>query len=185
MISETFGIEGGQLLTPEDNLKALQELNAKYEGEQSIQEETHLEYQKLLDENPDLENRLNRLPNNVYSGRKRPKKGVSGVFFCYALPALDKERSTEDEDLWTEEAGKTEWYFYRLDTKRITQGLNDIKGQIKSKPSTQRKLNINEQDLIEIRKQLEKHIKNTYLKNMDAPTGIKPTLKCWMELNEG
>lgn len=185
LISETFGIEGGQLLTPEDDLKALQELNAKYEGEQSIQEETHLEYQKLLDDNPDLENRLNRLPNNVYSGRKRPKKAVSGVFFCYALPALDKERSNEDEDLWTEESGKTEWYFYRLDTKHIAQGLNDIKGQIKSKPNTQRKLNINEQDLIEIRKQLEKHIKNTYLKNINAPAGIKPTLKCWMELNEG
>ena len=48
-------------------------------------------YQQLLDDNPDLEERLNRLPNNVYSGRKRPKKAVSGVFFCYALKAFDKE----------------------------------------------------------------------------------------------
>ncbi len=185
LISETFGIEGRKLLTPEDDLRALQDLNAKYEGEQSIQEETHLEYQQLLDENPDLEERLNRLPNNVYSGRKRPKKAVSGVFFCYALPTVDKERSTEDNDEWTEEAGKTEWYFYPLDTKDIVEGLGDIKEQIKSKPNTQRKLNIDEQDLIEIRKKVLKHIKNTYLKSVDAPVGVKPILKCWMELNEG
>ena len=185
LISETFGIEGRKLLTPDDDLRALQDLNAKYEGEQSIQEETHLEYQQLLDDNPDLEERLNRLPNNVYSGRKRPKKAVSGVFFCYALPALDKERSTEDNDEWTEEAGKTEWYFYPLDTKDIVEGLSNIKEQIKSKPNTQRKLNINEQDLIEIRKKMLKHIKNTYLKSVDAPVDVKPILKCRMELNEG
>ena len=185
LISETFGIEGRKLLTPEDDLRALQDLNSKYEGEQSIQEETHLEYQQLLDDNPDLEERLNRLPNNVYSGRKRPKKAVLGVFFCYALPALDKERSTEDNDEWTEEAGKTEWYFYPLDTKDIVEGLNDIKEQIKSKPNTQRKLNVDEQDLIEIRKKVLKHIKNTYLKSVDAPVDVKPILKCWMELNEG
>ena len=29
------------------------------------------------------------------------------------------------------------------------------------------------------------HIKNTYLKRVDAPVGVKPSLKCWMELNEG
>ena len=29
------------------------------------------------------------------------------------------------------------------------------------------------------------HIKETHLKRVDAPTGVKPSLKCWMELNEG
>jgi superfamily II DNA/RNA helicase len=29
-----------------------------------------------------------------------------------------------------------------------------------------------------------KHIKNSYLKRVDAPAGVKPSLKCWMELNE-
>ncbi|MBI2317804.1 MAG: hypothetical protein HYY28_01725 [Betaproteobacteria bacterium] len=45
---------------------------------------------------------------------KRPAKGARGVFFCYALPALDK---------------------------------------------------------------------NSYLKRVDAPVGVKPALRCWMELN--
>ena len=30
-----------------------------------------------------------------------------------------------------------------------------------------------------------KHIKDTYLKRVDAPVGVKPALKCWMEINEG
>ena len=36
-----------------------------------------------------------------------------------------------------------------------------------------------------MRGKVEKHIKNTYLKRVDAPVGVKPALKCWMELNEG
>ena len=38
---------------------------------------------------------------------------------------------------------------------------------------------------LDIRKRIEKHIKNTYLKRVDAPVGVKPRLRCWMELNEG
>ena len=30
-----------------------------------------------------------------------------------------------------------------------------------------------------------KHIKNTYLKQVNAPIGVNPILKAWMELNEG
>lgn len=37
--------------------------------------------------------------------------------------------------------------------------------------------------LREIRLKIEKHIKNTYLKSVQAPVGEKPILKCWMEMN--
>ena len=37
--------------------------------------------------------------------------------------------------------------------------------------------------LSEIRGKIEKHIKNTFLKAMQAPIGVKPVLKAWMELN--
>ena len=30
---------------------------------------------------------------------------------------------------------------------------------------------------------VEKHLKNTYLKSTQAPVGVKPVLKTWMELN--
>jgi hypothetical protein len=40
-----------------------------------------------------------------------------------------------------------------------------------------------EETLSEIRKKIEKHIKNTYLRRVQAPQGVKPTLKAWMELS--
>jgi hypothetical protein len=37
--------------------------------------------------------------------------------------------------------------------------------------------------LRDLRLKIEKHIRNTYLKQVQAPVGVKPVLKCWMELN--
>jgi hypothetical protein len=34
-----------------------------------------------------------------------------------------------------------------------------------------------------VRAKVERHIKNGYLKSVQAPVGIKPALKAWMELN--
>ena len=38
--------------------------------------------------------------------------------------------------------------------------------------------------LVHARTQVERHIKDTYLKKVNAPIGVRPILKCWMELNE-
>ena len=40
-------------------------------------------------------------------------------------------------------------------------------------------------DFVEIRGKVLKYIKNTYLKQVNAPLGVNPSLKAWMELNEG
>ena len=48
MISKALGIEGKQLLTPEDDYAALKEFNQAYEGTKTTIEEMHLE-------EPDLE----------------------------------------------------------------------------------------------------------------------------------
>ena len=37
--------------------------------------------------------------------------------------------------------------------------------------------------LRDLRRRAEKHIRNTYLKQVQAPVGVKPVLKSWMELN--
>jgi hypothetical protein len=140
----------------------------------------HLEYQALLQENPALEARLKRLPGATFSGRERLAKGVRGVFFCYALPAFDKE--TND---FTEQAGTARWYLYDLDRDAILEEPQDIMGSIHSKPETPRKCTAEERTLVDIRARVEKHVKNTYLKRVDAPMGVKPSLKCWMELNAG
>ena len=179
LISKTLGIEGKKLLTPEDDYEALKEFNHAYEGTKTAVEDMHLEYQALLQADPALEARLKRLPGSTFSGRKRPAKGVRGVFFCYALPAFDKE-----EGEFTEAAGTTRWYLCDLDRDAILEEPGEIVASIRSKPDTPRKCSTEEKTLIDLRATVEKHIKNTYLKRIDAPVGVKPALKCWMELNE-
>ena len=180
LISKTLGIEGRKLLTPEDDFEALKEFNQAYEGTRTAVEDMHLEYQALLQSDPELDARLRRLPGATFSGRKRLSKGAQGVFFCYALPALDKEAGE-----FTEEAGTTRWYLYDLDRDAILKEPGEIVGSIRSEPETTRKCTTEEKTLVEIRAKVEKHVKNTYLKRVDAPVGVKPKLRCWMELNEG
>ncbi len=180
LISKTFGIEGKKLLTPEDDYEALKEFNTAYEGSRTAVEEMHLAYQALLQADPQLETRLARFPGAVFSGRKRRAKGSRGVFFCYALPALDK-----DKNAFTEEAGTPRWYLYDLDRETILEEPGEIVASIRSTPETPRRCTMEEETLLDVRKKVEKHIKNRYLKRVDAPVGVKPRLLCWMELNEG
>lgn len=178
LISKTLGIEGKKLLTPEDDFDALKEFNHDYEGTRTTVEDMHLEYQDLLRADPELESRLKYLPGATFTGRKRLAKGISGVFFCYALPALDKEAGE-----FTEDAGTTRWYLYDLGRNVILEEPGEIVASIRSKPNTSRRCIAEEKTLIEVRAKVERHIKNTYLKQVDAPVGVKPLLKCWMELN--
>ena len=175
-----MGIEGRKLLTPEDDFEALKEFNTAYEGTRTAVEEMHLEYQALLQADPELEGRLRAFPGSIFSGRKRPAKGSCGVFFCFGLPALDKEKGE-----FTEEAGTTRWYLHDLARDVVLEDPGEIVLSVRSKPETRRKCTTEEKLLAEIRAKVEKHIKNTYLKRVDAPVGVKPSLRCWMELNEG
>lgn len=180
LISRTLGIEGKKLLTPDDDYDALREFNQAYEGTKSAVEEMHLEYQGLVAADPEMETRLRALPGSVFSGRKRVAKGVRGVFFCYALPALDKETGE-----FTEAAGTTRWYLHDLERKQTLGEPGEIVASIRSSPDTPRRCTTERKSLLELRALVEKHIKNTYLKRVDAPVGVKPELRCWMELNEG
>lgn len=180
LISKTFGIEGKKLLRPDDDYDALKEFNHAYEGTKTAVEDMHLEYQALLLTDPTLQSRLRALPGGIFSGRQRPAKGTTGVFFCYGLPALDKETGE-----FTHEAGATRWYLYDLGRNTILEEPGEIVASIRSEADTPRQCKTDEKTLVDLRGKLEKHIKNTYLKRVDAPVGVKPALRCWMELNEG
>ena len=166
-------------MTPQDNFAALKEFNHAYDGTKTAVEDMHLEYQALLQADPDLGGAPRSLPparsSAAASARRR---ACAGVFFCYALPALDKEKNE-----FTEEAGTTRWYLYDLDRETILEEPGEIGASISSGPTTPRKCVTEEKPLIETRSKIEKHIKNTYLKRVQAPTGTGPSLKAWMELN--
>jgi hypothetical protein len=183
-ISKVFGIEGKKLLKPEDDYDALKDFNHDYEGTTSTTEEMHLEYQKLILQYPDLEQRLNNLPGKVFSGKQHPSPEAKAVFFCYALPAPRVDGGKHEGDIeWTNEAGYTQWYLYNLSNDKIAEGPEDIIKLIRSTPETPRHRSLPNATLSGIRKKVEKYIETTYLRSSNAPQGIRPTLKAWMELS--
>jgi len=183
-ISKTFGIEGRKLLTPEDDYQALKEFTDAYEGTLSPVEAMHLELQALLREHPDLEARLRLLPGKVFSGKQHAQPGLRAVFFCYALPARPvSEASPDDQAAWTLEAGYVQWYLMDLGNGAIREEAPQIADVVRSTPDTPRRCEIAPATLKQAREKIEKHIKNTYLKKVQAPLGVEPVLRAWMEIN--
>lgn len=207
-ISQTFGIEGGKLLRPEDDLEALREFNASYEQKSKI-EEIKLEYDRLLKDDPSLAHRLDGFPGRVFSGKQSSPlptagegSGVRGraVFFCYALPAYvggadsaaapaplfdgqSAYRSSASAPQWSTDAGPVHWYLYDLGAKSILEEPSQIVEFIRCTPNTPRRCLIEQKTLAEIRARVEKHIDRSYLRSVQAPQGVQPMLKAWMELN--
>jgi ERCC4-related helicase len=185
-ISRTFGIEGKKLLKPDDDYEALRDFIHTYEGTTTPVEGLHLEYQKIIQDHPAIASMLDRLPRKVFTGKRHPSPDAKAVFFCYILPAPRAGIDTgeqADASAWSEEAGKTAWYLYNLENEQIEEEPTVIVSVIRSEPETPRHRGIADEALSEIRAKVEKHIKNSYLKKVQAPVGVKPILKAWMEIS--
>lgn len=177
-ISKVFGIEGKKLLHPEDDFDALKDFLSNYEGVTTPTEKMQLELERLLADDPNLEAHLDALPGRVFSGKAHHQSGAQAVFFCYNLPAEDAANHE-----WTDAAGRTGWYLFDFEKSKILDQPEEIHAYIKCQPDTPRRVEMTAEALRTVRLKIEQHIKNTYLKQMNAPLGVKPTLKCWMELN--
>lgn len=186
-ISKLFGIEGKRLLTPNDDYEALKDFNEAYEGQQSPLEELRNEFTAMVKADRTLPERLDALPGKVFSGKRHPKPRTEAVFFCFSIPGPRKaqpgEEPEREADLWTEEAGSTAWYLYDVKTGDIWDEAPPVATIIRAKPETKRETTMSKETLSEIRAKVEKHVKNTVLRQMQAPVGVKPSLKAWMELN--
>lgn len=182
-ISRTLGIEGRQLLKPDDDYEALREFNEAYEGTTTPVEEMHLEYQQLLQEHPDLEARLRGFPRRIFSGKQHPSPDARGVFLCYRIPKPAYSATPEGERPWTEEAGETRWCLYDLATERIIEEAAAINEVIRATPETPRRCIMEPATLADIRRKVDRHLTHTRLRALQAPVGVKPILKAWMELS--
>ena len=183
-ISKTLGIEGKKLLREDDDYEDLRNFSETYEGQQSADEKMHLEWQDLVQEFPELEKQLNAMPNGIFSGKEHIKSGTRAVFFCYARPAHDREASErEDGDVWTTEAGDVQCYLYDVASGKIVEDAPRIIETIRCDPDTPRKVEMDQPQLSDIRTKIEKHISKTFLRKVQAPVGVKPELRAWMELN--
>lgn len=176
-ISKIFGIEGQKLLRPEDDYEALKEFGRAYDGQTSPIEEMRLAYQGILKDNPSLERELDEMPLRIFSGRAHPNSGAKAVFLCYAIPGPNADGE------WSMEAGAARWYLYDLEKHTIEAEPETINKAIQSTPETPRHAVMPRESLVDIRRKVEEHIKNSHLKKLQAPAGQNPVLKAWMELN--
>ena len=177
-ISQTMGIEGRKLLTPEDEYEALREFNAGYEGERSLLENLQLELQEILASDPDLQSKLDNFPGGIFSGRICAKKGTKGIFFCYRMPTWNVEKQD-----FTFEGGPCQWYLYDTIQNTLIEEIPDIIESVRALVDEPRVCVTAQETLLAARATVQKHIKNNYLKKIEAPLGVKPKLLAWLEIN--
>ena len=175
-ISKTFGLEGKQLLTPDDDYEALKNFNTQYEGVATGEEEIALAFQDLLRDNPDYEKTVSQLPKKMYSGKTNAD--FQGIFFCFELPTL------RDNGTWTDGDGKYVWYLLDTQSQKIIENPYEIWKQINSVKNTPRYLTITQEDFFSERKVVESYIRKTYLRAVQAPIGVNPRLIAWMQISQ-
>ena len=186
-ISKVFGIEGKQLLTEKDDYDALKDFEHSYEGETTKTEEIKLYYQRALQIDPLLEEKLNSFPMRVYSGKEGLSNYPKGVFFCYRLPISIK--NPDGSNRWSLHEGNASWYYYSLETKTINEDFNYIDNVITCEKTEPRVLKYDQNELTEILKKVKSHIINGYYKASQVPiqdeegNSLNPILLSWMEVN--
>lgn len=185
VISRTMGIEGRKLLTPDDEFDPIKELNEQCDGQLSDSENLRLEYERLMADQPDLAKQLAGFPLKVFSGKENPVSQSRAVFFCYRIPRPDGNQLDAEtgQPRWSDTAGLTVWACLDLEGKIILTDVGAIANLIRSTPENQRKIAVDRSILSNLRKQLEKQLTASYLRPLQAPLGVAPVLKCWMELN--
>ena len=185
VISRTLGIEGRKLLTPDDDFDPVKELNEQCDGQLSDTESLRLEYERLMAEHPELAGQLAAFPLKVFSGKAHPRPNSKAVFFCYRIPRPDANLlDTESgEPRWSDSAGLTVWACFDLANEKALTDVGAIATLIRSTPDTPRKTSVERNTLSDLRKKVEKQLTAEFLRPLQAPLGVAPVLKCWMELN--
>lgn len=107
------------------------------------------------------------------------------MFFCFRIPRPDPALiDTESgQPRWSDSAGFTVWACYDLAGKQILTEPAAIARLIRSTPETPRSCAIERTLLAEIRRKAEKQLTGDILRPLQAPVGVTPILKCWMELH--
>jgi superfamily II DNA/RNA helicase len=206
-INRTLGIEGA-LLSPDDPDMAMKLFNERYEGKESTEELMRLEKQRIEAQNPELWQSLPALPRRLFSGKKAGagfgpilnRRGEEirhlepnvkpGLFACYRMPPIVgkaaqnlMEYTQEKYDPQAAVQGEVKWYFRDAETGKISELLENTWTAVRCSQGTERIVRQGVTNLAAARQAIERHIKNTYLKDIQAPIGAKPILLAWMEIS--
>ena len=185
VISRTFGIEGRKLLTPDDEFDPIKELNEQYEGSESESEALRLEYEELIRLHPEAAAKLVDLPLKLFTGRHSPTAGVRAVFFCFRIPHPDPDmvEAADGAARWSESAGETVWLCTDLEGKNVANTPRAIADLIRSLPETPIHHSLDRSALSKLRQKIETELIKSHLRPLQAPIGVSPVLKCWMEVS--
>ncbi len=178
-ISKTLGIEGKQVLKPDDEYEALRDFNATYNGVMTFEEKMNLILKEILNKHPELETELPGVPKRLFSGKSATSFQPKGVFAAYRLPSR-----TVKDDHGTEKniPGECKWYFHRFKDDEILEDIEAIHGMIQCDETTPRVTNKKIDDLRKSLKKIESKFIQKELMKMQALAGEKATLVCWMEI---
>lgn len=161
-ISETTGLEGEQLLTPDDHFNTLKNFNEAYEGKVSTEEQLRLLLNQALSDDSDLEANLQTMPGRVFSAKESPLK-TTGIFACYRFPSQNNKPGVEN-------LGELKWYFLPDGATNVITNLEEIDKFIVSEKSTPWRSGRSIQER-RVRLQLiEQHIKTHELRTRKATT---------------
>ena len=92
------------------------------------------------------------------------------------------EYTQEKYDPQQHAQNEVKWYFRDAETGKISEVLEETWTAVRCAMDTERIIEQGVTKLAPARKAIEKHIKNTYLKDIQAPVGAKPQLVAWMEI---
>ena len=111
----------------------------------------------------------------------------SAIVYRDPPPLTEKEIESGEIFKWVTEdgIGDSRWFFYDLDKDEITSGVGAMgvmHSIIECEPATERSISLDKEALKTCKKKVQKHVKNTVLKSLDAPMGTKPRLVCWMSV---
>ena len=74
-ISKTLGIEGKQLLKPDDEFEALKDFNATYNGVMSFEEKMRLIYEEMINKHPQFKRGVTKSSKKIiFRERSREQK---------------------------------------------------------------------------------------------------------------
>jgi len=161
-ISETTGLEGEQLLTPDDHFNTLKNFNEAYEGKVSTEEQLRLLLNQALMDDSELEANLRTMPGRVFSAKESPLK-TTGIFACYRFPSPNNKPEVEN-------LGELKWYFLPDGTTNIVTSLEEIDKFIVSEKTTPWKSGRPIQERRERLQLIEQHIKTHELRIRKATT---------------
>ncbi len=169
-INRTLGIEA-PILRPDDPEAAMKLFNAQYEQQENVTETLELELQQIAQEHPELYASLPTLPLRLFSGKKAEGDSPRGLFCAYRFPALSEDTP-----------GDLRWYFRDIESGAIAEGVEAIAEIIRCASNTPRVTQANAEALKTARQDVERQKVNRALRDMQALTGAKATLICWMEV---